>query len=119
MSMELSFFPPNKTKYKWGNKVLNTSCWYCELSRQKVSSSDLFIFPMSVMLSVDLDKDRYVWRVEVCDWKHKRSYVEGSSADSLKACLAAEKAGEAEYKRLMPNWVWTALKNKWRPPCSD
>jgi hypothetical protein len=114
MSHELDYFPPNKTKWKWGAKVLRNKEWWCDLSHQREAGLDMF--PASVDLTVDLIDGKYWWRVSVRNFSYKDSELNGTSKDPLKACLRAEKVGEAMLDKLLPDWARTALKNKWRPP---
>jgi hypothetical protein len=116
MSFELDYFPPNGTKWKWSSKALNYSPWLCNLARQK--EPGLNLWPLDVMLIVDLVKDRWVWQVEVIDFQHQRAIIKGAENDPLKACFAAEIAGEGVLADLLPDWVRAALANKWRPPAT-
>lgn len=114
---ELNYFPPKGTKYIWSCKALNYSWWRCDLSKQKAKSKDIcFYFPMYIYLNVDLIDGNYIWKVEVRNWEYEVSYKSGVTGSALEACLAAERYGECEFKKLTPNWIVNALKNKWRPP---
>jgi hypothetical protein len=113
MSRELPYFPPPGTKYPWVNKTLNYSAWTCNLSTQMEPS--LYLYPMNVQLWVDFN-EQWCWILEVTDFTHNRMTKKGVAIDGLAACLAAEELGEAEVVKLLPDWVRTALKNKWRPP---
>lgn len=115
MSQELAYLPPNGTKWQWHPKALNYAPWVCGLSPQKYSNINLW--PLHVILRVDLIDNNYRWTVEILDWKNKRTLLDGQTQVALEACLAAEKVGEEELEKLMPDWVHQALANGWRPPC--
>lgn len=114
MSFEQKYFPPNKTKWEWGAKQLTYSGWVCDLSCQK--EKGLWLWPLSVILYVDLVDGRFCWCVKVHTFKRERYDIDGSCKDPLRACRTAEKIGERELKKLIPKWVRTALKNGWRSP---
>lgn len=112
MSREQDYFPPSGTKFTWGEKSLNYSPWRCNLIDQKYPK--LWTWPARIDLIVDLVNGKYKWTVEVTPFKGGRYVIKGQSICALKACLAAEKAGEKELKKMFPKWVITALKNGWR-----
>lgn len=114
---DLEYHPPKGTKWVWHPKALNYSPWNCDLSRQKEPGLDLW--PLSILLHVCKSKGEWLWFARTVDFKHKRTTLTGSSDDPLKACLAAEEAGEHILAEFLPDWVRTALANKWRPPAQD
>lgn len=114
MSREQDYFAPKGTKWKWGPKALQHYGWFCHLSEQR--EPGLFLWPVSIQLRVDLDGGKFHWVAEVYDWRHARRVVTGARKDALKACLAAEAAGEAALDELLPEWVRTALAHGWRSP---
>ncbi len=117
MSRGQDYFPPKGTKFKWENKALDYSPWYCNLSGQK--EPKLWLFPLYVNLTVDYHEKTgmFNWTIDVCDFVYNHTILSGCNGTALKACLIAEKIGEVELKKHLPRWVKTALANKWRPPC--
>jgi hypothetical protein len=115
MSREQDYFPPQGTKFKWGNKELKHLWWNCNLSTQK--EPKLFLFPLNVHLAVDLRDGLFHWDVKVTDFIHNHSAFSGTSKTAIGACCQAEDVGEAELAKHLPRWVKTALRNKWRSPC--
>lgn len=113
MSMELDYFPPKGTKWKWYPKSLNYSPWGCDLSRQR---EKLDLHPLNTHLYVDRVDGTYLWQVIGFGFDHERFKEEGQAEDPLQACLAAEAAGESRLNEFLPDWVRQALNHKWRPP---
>lgn len=72
---------------------------------------------MDITLRVNLIKEKYIWEVNVITFDHLRYSIKGEELDGLKACLKAEETGDNELTLLLPDWIKTALANKWRPPC--
>jgi hypothetical protein len=117
MTKELGYFPPNGTKWKWEPKTLNYSPWICCLSRQR--EPKLFMYPFDIKLIVDLINTHFHWVIELIDFQGNYSIISGISEDPLQACLTAEEIGECKMDELLPDWIRTALENKWRPPASS
>lgn len=117
MSVELAYFPPRGTKYKWHPKSLNYSPWTCRLSDER-ESKIRFKTDMSVACTVDKIDGKYKWNIEVRHWDPnvKVRRITGMTDDPLKACLEAERVGDVELGKMLPDWVRTALENNWRPP---
>ena len=108
MSYELDYFPPEPfNKNGWGSKPLNYSPW-----RKYLYSES----PARISLEVDLFEGVYHWSVEVTDWNYKHTRYIGTTMTAVEACEKAEQIGNELLKLLTPNWVISALKNKWRPP---
>lgn len=110
---DLPYFPPQGTKWAWDPKRLNYDSWCCSLHNQKEPKLDLA--PMRVILYVDLIDDKFEWRVKIIDFQHNCRDIKGTASSGLDACLAAEKIGEAEIKKLLPKWAKIALSHGWRP----
>lgn len=111
MSRELPYFPPNGLRWTWAAKTLAYSAWSCDLSSQKEGDT----WPMQVALYVDLIDGKWLWDVAICDFQHRSLYVRGSARSGRAACLAAERRGEKELSKLLPEWVRLARVHGWRP----
>jgi hypothetical protein len=120
MSLAMDYFPPNGTRWRWSEKNLISSPWYCNLVMQWAGDEwplwRPLWSPMSVSLSVDLLDAEYVWEVKATDWVYKRSSIRGKAATSLQACLDAEDVGERALREMTPEWVRKAVAAGWRPP---
>lgn len=116
MSLAMNYFPPNGTRWRWSNKSLTTSPWFCNLSMQWAGDEWPRWSPMSVILSVDMLDAEYVWEVRVTDWVYRRSSSRGKAATALQACLDAEDVGERALREMTPEWVRKAVAAGWRPP---
>jgi len=114
MSREQPYFPPQGTAYRWESKALQYSPWVCLLSQQK--EPDLWLFPLDVTLRVSLDDGKWRWYANMTDFHYVRTTLSGVEPDSLTACLTAERFGLEWLADRLPDWVRTALANKWRPP---
>lgn len=111
MSYELDYFPPKPfDKTGWGSKSLNYSPWYKRLYDE---------WPASVTLTVDLIDGVYKWSVDVCGWEFHRIRFVGKASSAVEACRKAEEIGELQKSCLTPDWILTALENKWRPPYTE
>lgn len=119
MSYELEYFPPNGTRWKWTNKILQYSPWSCSLSWQWAGDRWPSWHPMSVRLIVDLIDGEYTWTVNTTDWAYKRNTHKGKAATGLQACLDAEIVGERVLMEMTPEWVQNAIDAGWRPPYKD
>lgn len=119
MSLAMNYFPPNGTRWRWSDKSLTTSPWFCNLSMQWAGDEWFRWIPMSVILSVDLLDAEYVWEVKATDWVYKRSSIRGKAATSLQACLDAENVGERVLEEMTPEWVRKAVAAGWRPPLKE
>lgn len=119
MSRALDYFPPKGTRWQWSTKALNYSSWTCNVARQR--EPQLTLWPMDVIAWVDVREDdgRFLWGVNVIDWTHGRRTFRGDETDALRACRAAEACAELAIDELLPDWIRTALTNKWRPPCGE
>ena len=111
MSEELGYFPPKGTKFPWKEKTLNYSPWVCSLDDHVGLQ-----WPASVVCRVDLLDGIYRYSVEITDWKHNKSRLDGPAYNAIQAVAKAEHIGEREAKKLLPSWVKKALAEGWRPP---
>jgi hypothetical protein len=110
MSYELDYFPPKPFNGTgWGSKSLNYSPWRKSL---------YYNSPANIDLEVDLIDGMYRWSVEITDWNYKHTRYIGKAKTAVEACKKAEKIGNEQLKLLTPDWIKTALENKWRPPCT-
>lgn len=108
MSQELDYFPPKPfNSTGWGSKSLNYSPWRKSL---------YYDSPANIDLEVDLFDGMYRWSVEVTDWNYKHTRYVGKTKTAVEACQKAEDMGENLLHVLTPDWIKTALQNKWRPP---
>lgn len=108
MSQELGYFPPQGTEHHWSNKALNCSPWYCLFWDH---------WPARISANVDLINGKYKWMVFVCNFKHERHELHGTSSDALSACKEAEKIAMQEKNKIWFPWMEEAVKAGWRPPC--
>lgn len=108
MSQGQEYFPPGGTKYKWWPKPLNHSPWGMRMWDY---------WPASIKASVNKEEDgTFHWRVEVTDFRHRRTHLTGKESEALSACLAAEKACEEQKALLWLPWMEEAVAAGWRPP---
>lgn len=112
MSKMLEYFPPKPyCDTGWKHKSLNYNPWIKYLVDQH---------PCRITLYVDLDENGYYFTVDIYDWLGRllRTPNEYVTSD-VEACAKAELLGEKWRQKLFPEWVKTALKNKWRPPFNE
>jgi hypothetical protein len=114
MSYDLEYSPPGGQKWLWHNKALTYSPWVCRLSDQWGFGQTLW--PMSVVLYVDLIDGVYSWRVNATNWRNQLKATTGTGSDATDAIQQAQAVGEEALTALMPEWVKTALAEGWRPP---
>lgn len=119
---EIATEPPSGTKYEWYFASLGkeqSDGWRCDLSYLLTRHTYFSLDPLNVELIVFLHEDRcYRWNVNIVDFWGVRSYLCGQTNETeglSAACLAAEDAGANAFSRLVPDWVWPALENGWRP----
>lgn len=113
MSYELEYSPGHH-KWHWHSKALKYSPWVCRLSDQWGFGQTLW--PMSVVLYVDLIDGVYSWRVKATNWRNQLKETTGTASGPSNAIQRAQAVGEAAMAELMPDWVQTALAEGWRPP---
>ena len=124
MSYELEYFPPRGTKYSWSPKALNYCPWVLSFSREKEKEySKKFknrffsFYPMEITCYVDLIDGDYTWSVDVSPFNGLGYFKKVKTKTALEALKKAEEYAEQQFKKLVPNWIITALKNGWRAPC--
>lgn len=115
MSAAQDYFPPQGSRWKWCSKALAYSPWACDLSEQMRPPDIRFLWPLSIILRVDLRDGQYHWRVDVRPWSGEDFTLKGSTKAPLDAMLAAEQVGERIFNEQMPEWTLLALANGWRP----
>jgi hypothetical protein len=113
MSYQQEYFAPNGTKFKWSAKHLRNGRWCCNIIDQLDYPKH---YPARIMAYVQLVDNAFKWYVDVTGWDNKITSFRGESSDALVAISDAEKISVYEAKKLYPDWVITALENKWRPP---
>lgn len=116
MSAAQDYFPPQGSRWKWCPKALAYSPWACDLSEQMRPPAIRFLWPLSIILRVDLRAGQYHWRVDVRPWSGEDFTLKGSTKAPLDAMLDAETAGARIFNEQMPEWTRMALSAGWRPP---